>query len=212
MVNIFKYIALVVFLTSCSLLNPGDTPSRVHSTVRDSHSLIYLNTLLVQPVQNGSGRRGLAQLPIDANDILFQAALDNLDLQVVSAKDLGEIEGVLKESDFERYRAKFGVDGVLLLTVSSYEEREGSSIGVNTPAKVSFEILVVSTVDSNPIWKASYSLTDSAVSENLLVAKQIIAEKRGKGWLTARQIFEMGITKSLTELNELRNQQFSVHD
>jgi len=103
---------------------------------------------------------------------------------------------------------RLGVDAVLRTEVGSFTERRGSSVG-GEPASVSFVMTLVRTADSMELWQGSYAYGQTYLSDNFLQLGDAIGSKRrGAGWSSGREIFEVGATSALQDLNARREMQF----
>jgi len=90
-----------------------------------------------------------------------------------------------------RLGKKLGVDYVVASTLWRFDEREGSSSGVQKPASVAFAVFLVKVSDGKVAWQDTFNKTQAPLSENLLDAGLYM--KKGLHWLTAQQYAEYGI-------------------
>lgn len=99
-----------------------------------------------------------------------------------------------------------GVDAVLVTTVRDYQERVGSAIGADAPARVSFTMSLVRVGDRSEIWSAIYTFQDRSLLDNLTTLGP--AQEGALGWRKAREIVAQAFTNSARDLEDKRLVQF----
>ncbi len=82
--------------------------------------------------------------------------------------------------------AGLGVDAVLAGNVFRYQDREGSAYGAERPASVALDVHLIDARTGKMLWEASYSETQSALSENAEGIGTFI--QRGASFLSANQL------------------------
>jgi hypothetical protein len=82
-------------------------------------------------------------------------------------------------------------DGVLWGGVFRYQNRKGSSYGVQTPASVSLDLHLLRVKDGAVVWKPQYNQTQKSLSEDLFQLGEI--SRRGLRWLTAEELAKSGL-------------------
>jgi len=83
-----------------------------------------------------------------------------------------------------RSSADFAVFGVL----TRYREREGSALGVRTPASVAYQVLVIRAADAAVVGNDRFDYTQQPLSENLLDLPIFL---RGGGrWMTREEMLD----------------------
>lgn len=86
---------------------------------------------------------------------------------------------------------ELGADVLALGYIYRYTERVGSSIGVDRPASVAFEIYMIKPIDGSTIWRGIFDKTQKSLTEDLY---QISSFYKGGGkWLTAQQLSKQGM-------------------
>lgn len=81
---------------------------------------------------------------------------------------------------------KAGADAVLIGYVYGFEERVGGDYGADMPAKVSFELNLISVESQRLVWQNRFTETQKALNEDLF---QLGKFMRRKGrWITAREM------------------------
>lgn len=100
-------------------------------------------------------------------------------------------------------------DAFLKLLLLECRERKGSRVGVTDTAKVSFTLSLNSKqapgsqdLNTTEIWRAEYSRTDQALSDNLLNLPDTLAV--GPGWLTLAELSNEGLRTALRDFESLR--------
>ncbi|MEO8324470.1 MAG: hypothetical protein ABI618_01380 [Nitrospirota bacterium] len=81
------------------------------------------------------------------------------------------------------------VDGVLTGLVSTYREREGSSLGAN-PASVGFEVYLVRPSDGTILWTGEYFEEQKPLNQDVVGFFE-----KGGGFVTADKLAELGVQK-----------------
>ena len=91
-----------------------------------------------------------------------------------------------------------GIDLLVVPQLYEWHEREGSAVGVTTPAKVVMDIFIIDVRNEAVISRSRFDETQSALSSNLLEASKFF--KRGGKWITARDLAQEGMEKAIKEL------------
>ncbi len=93
-----------------------------------------------------------------------------------------------------------GVDAVMIGAISEYTEREGSAIGVESPAAVTFSVEVLDTKDGRTLWETYFKEAQKPLLENVYEIGKFI--KRGAKWITSDELAKEGARKTALEFNE----------
>jgi hypothetical protein len=88
-------------------------------------------------------------------------------------------------------------DYILWGTVYKYQERKGTSYGVERPASVSFDFHLLRIKDGVMVWKAQTSKTQKALSENLFEMSEYLKSK-GR-WVTVDELARQGMEEDLKD-------------
>lgn len=91
-----------------------------------------------------------------------------------------------------------GVDLLVVPQLYEWRERDGSAVGVMTPAKVVMDVFIIDVRNEAVISRSRFDETQSALSSNLLEADKFF--KRGGKWITARDLAQEGMEKAVKEL------------
>ena len=122
---------------------------------------------------------------------------------------LERVEGVLSRSDPKQFFEKPGsaavllgreldADFVLVGYLFRFEQRVGSSVGVDRPASVGFDLHLVRVRDGKIAWTGKFDETQRPLSDNLLKIGTFF--RRGAKWLTAEELASAGMGETLTAL------------
>ncbi len=76
-----------------------------------------------------------------------------------------------------------------------FEQRIGSSIGVDKPASVGFDVHLVRLKDAKIVWTGKFDETQKPLSENLLKMGSFV--RRKASWLTAEELSSVGMDEML---------------
>ena len=88
------------------------------------------------------------------------------------------------------------VDFVFIGFLFRFEQRVGSSIGVDKPASVGFDAHLVRLRDGKIVWTGKFDETQRPLSENLLKMGSFV--RRKASWLTAEELSNVGMDEMLT--------------
>jgi hypothetical protein len=89
-------------------------------------------------------------------------------------------------------------DFVLVGYLFRFEERIGSSIGVEKPASVGFDLHLIRIRDGKGVWNGKFNETQKALSEDLLKMGSFF--RRKASWLTAEELASVGLDEVLRGL------------
>ncbi len=79
-----------------------------------------------------------------------------------------------------------------------FEERIGSSIGVERPASVGFDVHLLRLRDGMEVWRGKFDETQRPLSENLFKIGSFF--RRKAHWLTAEELASVGMDEMLKKL------------
>ena len=91
-------------------------------------------------------------------------------------------------------KADFVMVGILF----RFEERVGSSLGVEKPASVAFDLHLFRLRDGVRVWDGKFDETQKPLFDNLLQTGSFI--RRKAQWLTAAELAEVGMEEMLKKL------------
>jgi hypothetical protein len=89
-------------------------------------------------------------------------------------------------------------DGVIWGGVFRYQNRKGTSYGVQEPASVSLDLHILRVSDGSIIWRTQWSHTQKSLSEDLFQLGEVA--KRGLGWMTAEEMARSGLAEMIKGL------------
>ena len=87
------------------------------------------------------------------------------------------------------------VDGVIWGGVFRYQNRKGTSYGVQEPASVSLDLHLLRVSDGAIVWKAQWTKSQKSLSEDLFQLGEVA--KRGLRWLTAEELAKAGLAEMI---------------
>jgi hypothetical protein len=102
-----------------------------------------------------------------------------------SEKELSELELVMRTGK------KVEAQAVVLGRVYRFVERIGTGYSAESPASVSFNLMLINPEDGSLIWEGHFTETQRSLSENLLDIATFF--KRNMKWLTARELAVSGL-------------------
>jgi hypothetical protein len=87
------------------------------------------------------------------------------------------------------------VDFIFVGFLFRFEQRVGSSIGVDKPASVGFDVHLIRLRDGKMVWTGKFDETQRPLSENLLKMGSFV--RRKASWLTAEELSSVGMDEML---------------
>jgi hypothetical protein len=136
---------------------------------------------------------------------IYSATVAMPNWQVVSESEIREIEqslGPIPESArLKRIGEMVYADAVITGRILRYRDRVGDEWGAKSPASVAFIVDLVDVRRGDVIWSARFDETQKPLSENIFALGEI--SQRGFRWLTADQLMEDGVKKSIGQLHQL---------
>lgn len=94
---------------------------------------------------------------------------------------------------------QMGADAVLCTYVYAFRKRVGNAFGVDVPAMVSFESVLVSSASGGLMWQKSFSETQQPLNENLLGIGKFLRRK-GR-WITAEEMATRAIDNMMNDFS-----------
>jgi TolB-like protein len=148
----------------------GDLPGRAGPEV----------TTIFQRQINALGRCEL--IPSDQ----AQAAAEGVDPKVFQQDPIGVAAQIGRE---------LGLDAVVIGAVYRFEQRQGSALGVQSPASAAFDAHLIQVSDKKVLWSGRFDETQHALSENVLKIGSFV--KGGAQWVTVERWVEIGVEPML---------------
>lgn len=167
---------------------------------------------VVCPICNGIRRAG--EILVGSEKTLTRFVYEKMEtngtFQVIPIK---RVEAILLSSERKsmeenpasksiRIGKTLNADFIFIGVLFRFEERIGSSLGVERPASVSFDLHLFRLRDEKMIWLGKFDETQKPLSENLLKIGSFI--RRKGSWLTAAELASVGIDEMLKKLPGLR--------
>ena len=197
---------------------------RLQSQVVNKAELLRVRSVAVAPIELGSRVRSQNEQPVALYDYLSDAARRELGMKVLlldaaalaSAQQSGGLADGTPRGAVPRREAalqqveQLGGDAILLTKLHHFNQRVGSRVGAEKPAHVSFEMSLVREADQAPIWTASFSFRDQALSDNLFrIGERVEFNRKGQlGWKSADSIAQLGFKEAFEDLSSHRRAQF----
>jgi TolB-like protein len=210
-----KLVALFLLLLVACSFGSGNVQSR-HSTDLESRRIrriaVVPPTALSGEVQSKVllGTTPEPRAPErDAGELLARiaysvtSALPNW--QIVSDREVREVAETLSPAAEATRLRQIGqgvyADAVLTGRIQRYRERVGDEWGAKSPASVSFVLDLVDVRRGDVIWTARFDETQKSLSENIFALGDI--GQRGVRWLSAEQLTQEGVKKSIAQLHQI---------
>jgi len=148
----------------------GDLPARAGSEVTTSFHR-QLNRL---------GRCEL--IPLEQ----ARAAAEGMDPKMFQQDPIGVAAQIGRE---------LGLDAVVIGGLYRFEQRQGSALGVQSPASAAFDAHLIRVSDKKVLWSGRFDETQHSLSENVLKIGSFI--KGGAQWVTVERWAEIGVESML---------------
>jgi len=97
---------------------------------------------------------------------------------------------------------QLGADAMLLGRVYRFRERDGDAISVQTPAAVTFDLLMIYVPDGRLLWEGNFSESQQPLSENLFNFREFM-DRKGR-WLTSRELAAGGLEQVMASFPDAR--------
>ncbi len=85
------------------------------------------------------------------------------------------------------------LDAIVTGVITRYDDKDGSSISVNSPASVSFKVYLIRVEDNKVLWSANFAETQQALFDNLLLADRF--KQAGGVWLNSDSLTELAMQR-----------------
>jgi TolB-like protein len=209
-----RLACFLLFLTACSF-GPGNLQSRHSSDLEarrirriavvppsvlsgEARSKVVLGTT---PEPGNTDRDAAESLARIAHSVM--AGMPNW--QIVSENEVREVGQTLAPSSEAVRLRQIGqgvyADAVLAGRMQRYRERVGDEWGAKSPASVAFVLDLVDVRRGDVIWSVRFDETQKSLSENIFALGDI--GQRGVRWLTAEQLTQEGVKKSVAQLHQI---------
>ena len=158
-------------------------------------------------------RRGGEILPSSQNTLtrlLYEKMEAQGTFRIIPLKEVEDIlsqfeKKVLEEkpvSSSTRAGKELNADFICIGYFFRFEERIGSSLGVERPASVSFDLHLFRLRDEKMVWLGKFDETQRPLSENLLKMGSFF--RRKGSWLKAAELASVGMDEMLRKLPGLK--------
>jgi hypothetical protein len=115
-----------------------------------------------------------------------QAVVEGMDPDIIRQDPIGLAVQIGRE---------LGVYAVVIGGVYRFEQRQGSALGVESPASAAFDAHLVTVADRKVSWSGRFDETQHSLSENALRISSFV--KGGARWVTVERWAEIGVESIL---------------
>lgn len=115
-----------------------------------------------------------------------QAVVENMDPDIFRQDSIGVAAQIGRE---------LGVYAVVIGGVYRFEQRQGSALGVESPASAAFDAHLVTVADKKVSWSGRFDETQHSLSENVLKISSFL--RGGARWVTVERWAEIGVENIL---------------
>ena len=155
------------------------------------------------------GRGNLAPGARDTMTRLLQQKMDPSGaFRVIPSERVEEVLSKVEKASLKEKPAQaalgigkeLGADFVMIGFVFRFEERVGSTMGVEKPASVGFDIHLLRLRDGKVVWTGKFDETQRPLSEDMRKIGSFL--RRGAIWVTAQELASDGMSEMLKKLPE----------
>jgi hypothetical protein len=209
-----KFLPFVFLLLSCSF-GPGNLQSK-HSTDLEARKIRRIAVLPPSPAASAppakvplgaqvEQRASEREAPDRLAKSIYSATVALPNWQIISESEMREVEqslGTITETARpKRIGEMVYADAIITGRILRYRERVGDEWGAKSPASVSFILDLVDVRRGDIVWSARFDETQKPLSENIFAIGEI--SQRGIRWLSAEQLMDEGVKKSIAQLHQL---------
>jgi hypothetical protein len=94
-----------------------------------------------------------------------------------------------------------GADSIMVGYLYAFRDRSGGDYGVERPAHVAFELVMLQSGTGRVLWQRSFEETQKTLSEDLLQIKQFL-KRKGK-WVSAQEMAQSALEEILQSVPHL---------
>lgn len=176
--------------------------------------------LLIMPFQVESGGvcpicKGIFQkgdVLLGSEELLTRILYEKIEskgiFKVISAQKVNEIIDKYEKNEIKKAPLSFSLkigrelkaQFLLIGFLFRYENRIGSSIGVEKPSSVGFDLHLIRLKDGLEVWRGRFDETQRPLSENILKIGSFL--RRRASWLTAEELSRVGMDEILKTLEK----------
>lgn len=203
MKKLLYFISVLVLSVQYHVLNANEKPTLAIFP-------FFIESAGVCPICKGVFRKGDV-LP-KADSILSRILYEKIEAkgifkifppkklnETLSKFDKKEIQ-IRPDSFYHNLGKELNIDFLLVGYLFRFEERIGSTIGVERPSSVGFDLHLIRLRDGIEVWRGKFDETQRPLSENLLKFGSFL--RRRASWLTAEELAEVGMEEVLKSLEE----------
>lgn len=139
--------------------------------------------------------------------ILYEKIESKGIFKVISAQKVNEVIDRYEKNEIKKAPLSFSLkvgrelnaQFLLIGFLFRYENRIGSSIGVEKPSSVGFDLHLIRLNDGLEVWRGRFDETQRPLSENILKIGSFL--RRRASWLTAEELSRVGMDEILKTLD-----------
>ncbi len=194
-------LSLVGFLVACGAASPPKDDKTAE--------IIPLQSIVVLPVQCAAADTNpekCQELAAGADIIenLLQQYLEQnsrkKEINFIASQKMEALLGNMHGDIISQARhiaQELKSDGVLLVTISRFQERVGSNRSASSSASVAFDYKLIDMTSGSVLCSGAFDETQQALTENLLHFGKAL--RRGFKWITAEQLAQEGIIAKFSQ-------------
>lgn len=212
MKNIFRllfcYSCAVLLLSSCSSQSGGNSNEEMQAPIQPLSCIAVLpaSTSVNQDTTIDYAKAQSLQDGADyATEVINQELHGNPKILFVTSSQVDSLVSQVTGGVSGTVAAlgqKLKCDGVLLTTVSRFQQREGTEYSADSPASVNFSMVLRNSKQGNILWSADFREEQQSFLSNIFSFSK--AKSRGFKWVTAEKLMEQGIRERLEDCPYLK--------
>lgn len=195
------YTCAVLLLSSCTAQSGSEDSGEMQAPIQPLSCIAVLpaGTSVDKDETIGYAKaQSLEEGAAYATDVLDRELRGNPKVRIISSYQLDSLVSDVsggRSGTVAALGQKLKCDGVLLTTVSRYQQREGTDYSADSPAAVDFSMVLRHSEKGNILWSADYREEQESLLSNIFTFGK--AQKRGFKWVTVEQLMDQGIKERL---------------
>jgi hypothetical protein len=195
-------IPFLLLLFACA---PGTvSPGVLAQKPKTIASIAFVPLVFEDPAKSESERASISAFLTDA---LHDEATEKIKSAriIPSGVVYEEYNKVTKEEPSLSYQQaametcrRVGSQTAVMGNIVTFKEREGGSMGVSSPAAVTFDVHLIDCSSGSLLWENYFNETQQSLLENLLEIRKFL-ERQGK-WITVRELALEGVRRVVGDL------------
>lgn len=201
----------LAFAAGCSGLSSGQSPM-VRSLTTDVSSDFkphQVRSVIVLPLQlnaassaNGADSTALTAELVEVFDLETGLEILNAKNPQLAGDAVKTAAVPLTRDSLRAVGEKSTADGVLIGTVTRFDESDGSRLGATNGAAVGFSLQLLDPRSGEPLWSARFEKEEQPLTDNLFALRETLHD--GLAFMNRAQLLHHGFESAAEEFEKLR--------